>query len=61
LQTLPPDCRKEFPLRTTITRVMDNLYDIQDRLFSRKDRSRRLLQAEDVEIERDDLADEWTG
>jgi hypothetical protein len=40
---------------------MDNLYDIQDRLFSRKDRSRRLLQAEDVEIERDDLADEWTG
>jgi hypothetical protein len=61
LQTLPADCRKEFPLRTTITRVMDNLYDIQDRLFSLKDRSRRLLQAEDVEIERDDLADEWTG
>jgi hypothetical protein len=61
LQTLPADCRKEFPLRTTITRVMDNLYDIQDRLFSLKDRSRRLLQAEDVEIERDDLADAWTG
>jgi len=61
LRTLPPDCRKEFPLRTTITRVMDNLYDIQDRLLSRKDRSRRLLQAEDVEIERDELAEEWTG
>ena len=61
LQTLPADCRKEFPLRTTITRVMDNLYDIQDRLLSRKDRSRRLLQAEDVEIERDELAEEWTG
>jgi hypothetical protein len=61
LSTLPVDCRKEFPLRTTITRVMDNLYDIQDRLLSRKDRSRRLLQAEDVEIERDALAEEWTG
>ena len=61
LQTLPADCRKEFPLRTTITRVMDNLYDIQDRLLSRKDHSRKLLQAEDVEIERDELAEEWTG
>ena len=55
LETLPADCRTDFPLRTTITRVMDNLYDIQDRLLSRKDRSRQLLQAQDVELERDEF------
>jgi hypothetical protein len=58
LATLPDDCRAEFPLRTTITRVMDNLYDIQDRLLSRKDLSRKLLQAQDVELERDESAEE---
>jgi hypothetical protein len=61
LETLPPDCRREFPLRTTITRVMDNLYDIQDRLLSLKDGSRKLLQAEDVELDRDELPEERTG
>jgi hypothetical protein len=58
LKTLPADCRAEFPLRTTITRVMDNLYSVQDRLLSRKDRSRRLLQAQDVELERDEFPDD---
>ena len=53
LETLPPECRRQFPLRTTITRVMDNLYDIQDRLLSMKDRSRELLRAQDVESDRD--------
>lgn len=61
LETLPADCRTEFPLRTTITRVMDNLYDIQDRLLSRKDRSRKLLQAQDVELERDEFPKERAG
>jgi hypothetical protein len=61
LETLPADCRKDFPLRTTITRVMDNLYDIQDRLLSRKDGSRRLLQAQDVELERDEFPEERAG
>jgi hypothetical protein len=61
LETLPADCRTEFPLRTTITRVMDNLYDIQDRLLSRKDRSRKLLQAQDVELERDEFPQERAG
>ena len=54
LKTLPPDCQAEFPLRTTIVRVMDNLYRIQDRLLSRKDQTRTQLQAQDVELDRDD-------
>jgi hypothetical protein len=61
LQTLPADCRTEFPLRTIITRVMDNLYDIQARLLSRRDRSRKLLQAQDVEVERDEFPEERAG
>ncbi len=52
LETLPPDCRTEFALRTTITRVMDNLYSIQDCLLSRKDEERVRLQVEDIELER---------
>ena len=54
LQELPADCRMEFPLRTTIVRVMDNLYAIQDRLLSRKDSNRRRLQDEDHELDRGD-------
>jgi hypothetical protein len=54
LAELPADCRAEFPLRTTIVRVMDHLYAIQDRLLSRKDRSRKRLQAEDREVDRGD-------
>jgi hypothetical protein len=54
LETLPADCRMDFPLRTTIVRVMDNLYAIQDRLLSRKDSTRRLLQAEDHKLDRGD-------
>jgi hypothetical protein len=54
IKTLPADCQAEFPLRTTIVRVMDNLYEIQDRLLSQKDQSRTQLQAEDVEMDRDD-------
>src|ERR1700737_2575571 len=50
LEELPASCRSEFPLRTTIARVMDNLYAIQDRLLSRKDRSRKVLQAEAHEL-----------
>ena len=47
LETLPVDCRTEFPLRTTIVRVMDRLYAIQDLLLSRKDQTRIRLQAQD--------------
>ena len=47
LSTLPVECRREFPLRTTITRVMDNLYAIQDDLLTLKDERRaRLRQAD---------------
>ena len=51
LATLPPECNTEFPLRTTITRVMDHLYAVQDCLLSRKDESRAVLQLQDSEME----------
>ncbi|MFY9615207.1 MAG: hypothetical protein WAT58_07375 [Candidatus Dormiibacterota bacterium] len=51
LETLPPECRTEFPLRTTITRVMDRLYAIQDCLLTRKDERRATLQVQDMELE----------
>ena len=54
MATLPVECRAEFPLRTTITRVMDNLYAVQDCLLSRKNLARVHLQEEDHELERDD-------
>jgi hypothetical protein len=47
LADVPEDCRHEFPLRTTITRVMDNLYLVQDRLLSRKDYRRKQLRSLD--------------
>jgi hypothetical protein len=56
LETLPADCPTEFPLRTTIVRVMDNLYAIQDRLLTRKDTTRTVLQAEDRALEQDDYS-----
>jgi hypothetical protein len=51
LETLPPECPTEFPLRTTITRVMDHLYAIQDCLLSRKDVGRASLQVQDMELD----------
>ncbi|MHB8510242.1 MAG: hypothetical protein ACYDGR_16625 [Candidatus Dormibacteria bacterium] len=51
VRSLPEDYRLEFPLRTNITRVMDHLYAIQDRLLSRKDCRRLVLQQIDVEFE----------
>ena len=51
LATLPAGCRTEFPLRTTIVRVMDNLYAVQDRLLSRKDGRRDALRREDLAFE----------
>ena len=53
LDTIPPDCRHEFPLRTTITRVMDNLYLVLDQLLSRKDLRREHLRRVDEELEGD--------
>ncbi|HEV3231464.1 MAG TPA: hypothetical protein VG245_04345 [Candidatus Dormibacteraeota bacterium] len=53
LAELPPGCQTEFPLRTTITRVMDNLYDVQDCLLSRKDRGRVRLREIDEALEPD--------
>jgi hypothetical protein len=52
LASLPPDCRLEFPLRTTITRVMDHLYAVQDLLLSRKNVARATLQIQDMELDR---------
>lgn len=54
LDEIPSDCRHEFPLRTTITRVMDNLYLVQDCLLSRKDYRRARLRRLDGDLERDD-------
>ncbi|GAC1576098.1 MAG: hypothetical protein NVS3B24_05490 [Candidatus Dormibacteria bacterium] len=56
LATLPSDCRHEFPLRTTITRVMDNLYQVQDCLLSRKDGYRDQLRRVDEALDRDDYS-----
>jgi len=50
LETLPPECPTAFPLRTTITRVMDHLYAIQDCLLSRKDVGRASLQVQDMAL-----------
>jgi hypothetical protein len=52
LETLPPECCTEFPLRTTITRVMDHLYAVQDCLLTLKDVQRASLQVQDMELER---------
>lgn len=52
LETLPPECQTDFPLRTTITRVMDHLYAVQDCLLSRKDEARARLQDLDMQLER---------
>jgi len=51
LDGLPPDCHSEFPLRTTIVRVMDNLYGVQDRLLSRKDGRREAFRRLDLDLE----------
>ncbi len=51
LAELPAECRTDFPLRTTITRVMDNLYLVQDCLLSRKDGRRKQLQEVDGDDE----------
>ncbi|MGI8608223.1 MAG: hypothetical protein ACR2MY_03180 [Candidatus Dormibacteria bacterium] len=59
LAEVPAELRHEFPLRTTITRVMDNLYLILDRLLSRKDVSRehfRRLDQDTDERSRDDYS-----
>jgi hypothetical protein len=59
LETLPPGCPTEFPLRTTIARVMDRLYAIQDFLLSMKDGERVQLQVQDMALEH--LGDEEEG
>jgi len=51
MRTVPLECQAEFPLRTTITRVMDNLYAVQDCLLSRKDRRRAGLKDIDSALE----------
>ena len=56
LESIPPDCRHEFPLRTTVTRVMDNLYQVQDCLLSRKDGHRDQFRRLDEALERDDYS-----
>jgi hypothetical protein len=55
LETVPADCRHEFPLRTTITRVMDNLYVVLDQLLSRKDRRREHFRRLDADLESGDF------
>ncbi|HEV1997819.1 MAG TPA: hypothetical protein VGR61_06785 [Candidatus Dormibacteraeota bacterium] len=59
LEEIPEEFRHEFPLRTTITRVMDNLYLILDRLLSHKDMSREHFRRLDQDLEergRDDYS-----
>ena len=61
METIPPECRHEFPLRTTITRVMDNLYLVLDRLLSRKDMSREYLRRVDEDLDRDGYSAAGSG
>jgi hypothetical protein len=46
--------RREFPLRTTITRVMDHLYAIQDELLTMKNQRRARYRQLDRDVERTD-------
>lgn len=51
LMEIPEEFRHEFPLRTTITRVMDNLYLVLDQLLSHKDVSREQFRRLDQDFE----------
>ena len=56
LDSIPEDCRHDFPLRTTITRVMDNLYEVQDCLLTRKDGHREQLRWVDEALDGGDYS-----
>ncbi|HEV1997637.1 MAG TPA: hypothetical protein VGR61_05860 [Candidatus Dormibacteraeota bacterium] len=48
LGTLPIECRRVFPVRTRISRVIDELFEVQDSLLSIKVAGRQLLIAEET-------------
>ena len=48
LLTLPPECRREFPVRTRISRVLDELFELQDSLLSIKVAGRVRIMAEEA-------------
>ncbi len=52
LASVPVDCRRPFPLRTTISRLMNVLYEMQDCLLDRRDARRQAYREQDTEIER---------
>jgi hypothetical protein len=47
LDTLPDDCARVFPVRTRITRVIDELFEVQDSLLSIKVAGRSTIIAQD--------------
>ena len=47
LRTLPDESRRDFPVRTRITRVLDELFEVQDSLLSIKVDGRQRLLAEE--------------
>jgi hypothetical protein len=47
LRTLPEESRRDFPVRTRITRVLDELFEVQDSLLSIKVVGRQRLLAEE--------------
>jgi hypothetical protein len=51
MRTVPGEVHCVFPIRTTIARVMDHLYAVQDGLLSRKNRHRAGLQEMDMALE----------
>ncbi len=50
LDLVPEDCRYPLRERTTIGRLMDTLFRIQDRLFDRSSTGRRLYRVEDEDL-----------
>lgn len=47
LEMLPPDCRRPFALRTTVSRLMDELFEMQDSMLDRCASGRNADQAQD--------------
>ncbi|MGI8607847.1 MAG: hypothetical protein ACR2MY_01260 [Candidatus Dormibacteria bacterium] len=51
LEQLPPECRGSFSLRTRIAYVIDDLFDVQERLLNRLVIGRDELVAEDTVLD----------
>ncbi len=52
LGLMPEDCRRPVPPRTTIARMMDALYEMQDRVLDHRDAERQVFRAHDAADDR---------